>query len=184
MLPNRASDPEYSTREGYKLGEFFRWMRGNPVAAFEDIRRRGDVHFLGNLKSKQGPKKPAYLVISSEAVNAVLKDTQNFSLRGYADKGHSRINGSLIARTPLTDLWERLVLHQGKENLKEMIQRTAAQTLENEVYVGQNYKGKPFARLEIVNHFGAIGSKSHQHKLLWNSDRGLCGPRNGARASR
>lgn len=151
-----GSDPEYSTREGYTAGEFFRWMRASPVAAFEDLRRRGDVHFLGNLKSKDGTKKPAFVVISAEAVDAVLKDSKTFSLRGYVDKKHSRVNGTLVARTPLTELWDRVVLQEGKEVLREMIRRTAAQTLENEIYVGKNLQGKPFARLELVNHFARL----------------------------
>lgn len=150
---NGQDDTDQSSSE-FKIGVFFKWMRANPRAVVEDLRRQGVVIpvTVGNQKrfSKAALEK-VYLVVGTDEILNLKTGGEDFSL--WRHEGSRELTQGTLALTQ-ADFGKG----EWANSMRELLDR--------ESYVGRNFEGRLYGRVEFVNQLARKFSQRLNEKAL------------------
>lgn len=147
-----------------KLKVFGTWVRANPVATFEALRKNAPVLELEALPLSEKPfaatpyKTTGTIVLSRyEDVADVLSQPTKFSVRNYSSKMENSVGPFMLAYDGSQynikeKPWMRKMMPASDiTRVRAIVRDLVNKAIADEKYVGQSVDGRYFARLELVN---------------------------------
>lgn len=155
---NPKTYPGVKTVLKTRLALFGKWVRANPVAVFQDLRREAPVLRLESMPIKDAPYKHDGTVVLSryKDVVEVLDNPKIFSVRNYQRMAKAvgpfmlAYDGSRysIQEKP----WMREMMPPSDwPKIRQMVRSLTQEAIKNETFIGADVEGKGYGRLEIVN---------------------------------
>lgn len=150
-------DEQDQSSSEFKIGVLFKWLRANPRAAIEDLRRQGPVIAIPIVKKsfrREGEK--VFVVVGTNEILQVLSrvdersDFRPFAHRLGSDEHFRTRWGAQDPTAWKTETWNAL----------------AKELLDRESYVGRNMDGRFYGRVDFVNQIGRKFAQSVNERII------------------
>jgi cytochrome P450 len=142
----------------HQLQVFGKWVRANPVATFQDLRKYAPVLSLESLPSGKAYKTKGTIVLSRyQDVVEVLNQPTKFTVRNYEKKMERSVGPFMLAYDGSQynikeKPWMRKMMPmEDLPKVRQIVRRLVKNAIEQEQYIGQDLNGKTYGRLEIIN---------------------------------
>jgi cytochrome P450 len=142
-----------------KLKTFGIWVRANPVATFQDLRKNAPVLKLPSLPmdSKPYPFNGTYVLTRYKDVVDVLNQPTKFSVRNYSKRMEASVGPYMLAYDGSQynikeKPWMRQMMPMSDlPKVRAIVRRLVNEAIKDSQYIGQDPIGNTFGRLEVVN---------------------------------
>lgn len=142
-----------------RLATFGKWVRANPVAVFQDLRREAPVLRLESMPIKDAPYKHEGTVVLTryKDVVEVLDNPKIFTVRNYSKRMADSVGPFMLAydgsRYSIQEKpWMRQMMPPSDwPKIRQMVRSLTQEAIKNESYIGADVEGKGYGRLEVVN---------------------------------
>ncbi len=142
-----------------KLQVFGTWVRANPVATFQDIRKYSPVLELEPLpiSDKSYANKGTIVLSRYQDVVEALNMPSKLSVRNYQDKMERSVGPFMLAYDGSQynikeKPWMRKMMPESDlSQVRQIVRRLVSQAITDEQYIGEDLNGKTYGRLEIIN---------------------------------
>lgn len=156
---------EYAPLEGTvpllkpRLALFAVWVRANPIATFQDIRRYSPVLTLEALPISKSPYSYGKTVVLSRYKDVIeaLSQPTVLSVRNYTKKMERSVGPFMLAydgtQYNLKEKpWMRQMMPMSDlPKVRQIVRRLVKEAIADGQYIGQDPGGATFGRLEVVN---------------------------------
>lgn len=145
-------DAENPYNDKYQWGVFLRWMHANPIAAFQDLRAQSSLFKLGTVTRRGNRPQDVYVVSRGEDVLAVLQNSNDFSVEPYFRKGRAFVvSAETNPPSPAGSYIYKAVYGADRAQFRAYAAKLAAAAVDKGSWVGTDYQGKYFGRLDVIN---------------------------------
>jgi cytochrome P450 len=142
----------------HQLQIFGKWVRANPVATFQDLRKYAPVLSLEALPAGKAYKSKGTIVLSRyQDVIEVLNQPTKFTVRNYQKKMERSVGPFMLAYDGSQynikeKPWMRSMMPTDDlPKVREIVRRLVNEAISQEQYIGEDINGKTYGRLEVVN---------------------------------
>ncbi|MDG0814790.1 cytochrome P450 [Bdellovibrio svalbardensis] len=142
-----------------RLSTFAKWVRANPIATFQDVRKNSPVLSLESLPIKNSPYEfgKTYVLSRYKDVVEALNQPTKFTVRNYSKRMEGSVGPYMLAYDGTQynikeKPWMREMMPMSDlPKVREIVRRLVNEAIANGQYIGQDPGGATFGRLEVVN---------------------------------
>ncbi len=142
-----------------RLSTFAKWVRANPIATFQDVRKYSPVLSLESLPIKNSPYDfgKTYVLTRYKDVVEALNQPTNFSVRNYSKRMENSVGPYMLAYDGSQynikeKPWMREMMPMSDlPKVRQIVRRLVQEAIANGQYIGQDPAGATYGRLEVVN---------------------------------
>ncbi|MFM6928385.1 MAG: cytochrome P450 [Bdellovibrio sp.] len=142
-----------------KLAKFAVWVRANPIAAFQDIRKYSPVLVMEPLPIKDSPYRfgNTYVLSRYKDVVEALSQPTKLSVRNYTKKMEGSVGQFMLAYDGTQynikeKPWMRQMMPMSDlPKVRSIVRNLVKQAIAEGQYIGQDPDGMTYGRLEVVN---------------------------------